>query len=53
MEPEAADLRSGVDYRREHERMQRERHLGGLAEPLDEMVEADVLIGPPRSVTKT
>src|SRR5262245_54217256 len=25
----------------QHVRMQRERHLGGLAEPLDEMVEAD------------
>ena len=37
----------------QHVRMQWERHPGGLAEPLDEMVEADVLIGPPRSVTKT
>src|SRR5262245_54551985 len=25
----------------QHVRMQRERHLGGLAKPLDEMVEAD------------
>ena len=37
----------------QHVRMQWERHLGGLAEPLDEMVEADGAIGPPRSVTKT
>ena len=37
----------------QHVRMQWERHLGGLAEPLDEMVEADGVIGPWRSVTKT
>ena len=36
----------------QHVRMQWERHLGGLAEPLDEMVEADG-VGPPRSVRKT
>jgi hypothetical protein len=37
----------------QHVRMQWERHPGGLAEPLDEMVKLTVLIGPPRSVRKT
>jgi hypothetical protein len=37
----------------QHVRMQWERHPGGLAEPLDEMVKLMVLIGPPRSVRKT
>ena len=36
-----------------HVRVDREWHLGGLAEALDEPVEADGLMGPPRSETNT
>ena len=36
-----------------HVRVDREWHLGGLAEALNEPVETDGLIGPPRSETKT
>jgi len=36
-----------------HVGMDREWHLGGLAEALDEAVETDGPIGPPRSETKT
>ena len=36
-----------------HVRVDRERHLGGLAEALNEPVETDGLIGPPRSETNT
>ena len=36
-----------------HVRVDREWHLSGLAEALDEAVEADGVIGPPRSETNT
>ena len=36
-----------------HVRVDREWHLGGLAEALNEPVETDGLIGPPRSETNT
>ena len=37
----------------QHVRVDRERHLGRLAEALDEAMEADGAIGPPRSETNT
>jgi hypothetical protein len=37
----------------EHVRVDREWHLGGLPDALNEAVEADGLIGPPRSETNT
>jgi hypothetical protein len=36
-----------------HVRVDWKWHLGGLAEPLDEAVEPDGAIGPPRSETNT
>jgi hypothetical protein len=36
-----------------HVRVDRKWHLGGLAEPLDEAVETNRTIGPPRSETNT
>jgi hypothetical protein len=36
-----------------HVRVDREWHLGGLADALDEPVETDRAIGPPRSETNT
>ena len=36
-----------------HVRVDRERHVSGFPEPLDEPVETDGLIGPPRSETNT
>jgi len=37
----------------QHVRVDREGHLGGLPDALDEAVEANRVIGPPRSETKT
>jgi hypothetical protein len=37
----------------QHVGMDRERHLGGLAEALDEPVETNRAIGPPRSEMNT